>query len=228
MRLRLSVIVAAVLGCALSAQGAINYLDQITGASGTGSYLCSGGSACIDDFEINGIAGPGNGFVALTGVQAVITSSSGALPDAFRVNIYTNDGTLNNLRSQVQGDVFTQIFSIGDPGVTIQPYPVPGDNGNFPGSFLVTVHFDVNVAFGQYYLSVGAANVLGDAFFIRGSNNVTEGTPNNLVQVTNQGPGGNAQFVNDNAAFRVMGVPTPGAAGALVLAGLMAARRRRA
>jgi hypothetical protein len=84
-----------------------------------------------------------------------------------------------------------------------------------------------SLPFGAYYLSIQSMDPTGE-FSIVGSDNVTEGTPNDLVQVFNQGlPANAATQIPDNAAYRVMGIPTPGAAGVFGLGLLAAARRRR-
>ncbi|MGD9689259.1 MAG: hypothetical protein AB7K52_00080 [Phycisphaerales bacterium] len=227
MRLGLCTILTAIAGLSAPASAA-NFLDQVTGGNGTGLYLVSSGNACIDDFEINGIAGAGGGFVPLTGVQAVLFSPSGLLPDQVRVSIYSNDGTLANIRGNAIGNVFSQVFALSNGEGMVQPFPIPGETGNFPGALLITLPFDFNINFGQYFLSIQAQNALGSEFFVRGSDNVVEGTLNNLITVANQGPMGTLGFVEDNAAYRVMGIPTPGAVSMLVLGGLVAARRRRA
>jgi hypothetical protein len=210
MLARFVVCCAAITWMALLAAPAkaANYMDQISRASAMGMFpaSASAGTACMDDFEINGLAGEGSGRIVA--IQAVVR---GAMPPAFRVNIYhnTHDPLFTNLRMQPVGDAFTQVFPA--PLIAAQPFPVPGETGTFPGAILLTFQFEsLFLPLGDYYLSVVAENN-AEPFFIVGSDTVTEGqgTPLNLVRVTNQGPAGNAQVVANNAAYRVIGVPAP-------------------
>jgi MYXO-CTERM domain-containing protein len=228
----ISVALLVLAGLAAPASAAFNYMNQISGANGTGMYPSNFASAtaCMDDFEINGTTGngPQGIMVPILGIEAVFR---GAVPSAVRVNIYHNNfPDLNNLRTQQVGDAFSRDIDLIMGGqVFIQPYPVPGDNGNFVDAFLLSISFnDLNLEFGSYYLSIQALGLPPTApFFILGSDNVTDGTPNDLVQVLNQGAGGLANVIPDNAAYRVIGVPTPGTVALIGLAGLAAMRRRR-
>lgn len=230
-RLMSTVVIALVAGLAAQAQAAVNYLNQITGGNASGMYLssASAGSACMDDFEIFGTQG--NGPMVTAQIVAVEAVFRGVIPPAFQVNVYNNTGdpAFTNLRTLQQGNAFSQIFDFNMSEVQIQAFPVPGESGNFPNSFLLTISLNnVHLDLGEYYLSIVAVGLDASApFFIVGSDTVTDGTPNNLVQVLNQGPAGIANVIPDNAAYRVIGVPTPGAVGLLGLAGIAAMRRRR-
>ncbi|MBL8757688.1 MAG: hypothetical protein JNK35_04570 [Phycisphaerae bacterium] len=231
-----SLVVSALAGTAAVADP---ILDHVTGGSGTGSYQsqssAAGSTVCMDDFEINGTQGVGpQGAFAITRVESVFRVEGGAFgPQGFRVNIYTNDGNplRENARTHVEGDRFSRIVQAGDPMLSVVPWPFPGESTNFPGTFLVRIDFGLSgpvLPLGSYFLSVVALEQNPSIqYFVSGSNSTEVGTPGDVFGVFNQGPGGQIVDFADNAAYRIIGVPGPGAAALLVLGGVMASRRRR-
>ncbi len=234
IRFRASALACLVLLAGSAAQ-ADPILDQITGGSPSGLYRsqasASGVTASMDDFEINGTQGiGGQGAFAIDQIDAVFRVQGGIFaPQGFRVNIYTNDGTRENTRTLLDGDRFSRFVQAGQPGLTFAPL---GLESGFPGDFLVSFSFGNTgpvLPLGSYFLSIVAVEPNPDIqYFVVGSNTSAVGTPNDVFRVNNQGPGGSISDFADNAAFRVNGIPGPGAAGLLGLAGLLAARRRRA
>lgn len=238
-------IVASSVVCALAGTAAMAdpILDHVTGGAGTGSYQsqssAAGSTVCMDDFEINGTqgvggGGGGGGAFAITRIESVFRVEGGAFgPQGFRVNIYTNDGNplRENARTHVEGDRFSRIVSMGDPMLSVVPWPFPGESTNFPGTFLVRFDFGLGgpvLPLGSYFLSVVALEQDPTIqYFVSGSNSTQVGTPGDVFGVFNQGPGGQITDYADNAAYRIIGVPGPGAAGLLALGGVMAWRRRR-
>jgi MYXO-CTERM domain-containing protein len=230
---------AAAIACLALLAGATHaapILDQITGGLASGLYRsqasASGVTACMDDFEINGTQGVGGqGAFAIDQIESVFRVQGGAFaPQGFRVNIYTNDGNplRDHVRTMLEGDRFSRIVQVGDPALSFSPL---GLESGFPGDFLVSFNFGPSgpvLPLGSYFLSVVAIELNPTIeYFVVGSSTSAVGTPNDVFRVNNQGPLGTISDFADNAAFRVNGVPGPGAAGLLGLAGLLAARRRR-
>jgi len=219
-----------------SAADASVVIDNITGGSSTGTFVSQAGlTGMVDDLELDGLAGPGNGTM-LTQVQAVFGFGGTGMPAGFRVNVFSFNPAV--LATQENGDVFSQIF-LRNPGagpVTLSPYPLPNaGDGFFPaGAFLVNIDMagaSPMLMPGPYYFSVVAVGgPFGSEAFVFGSNTVTVGTIDDALHVQYAGA---SPFpilaTNTNAAYRVFTnfVPTPGAAALLGLAGLVTAKRRR-
>lgn len=143
----------------------------------------------------------------------------------FEIEIYADNAGLPG------APVFTESVSLGAAGATQIPGETQGILGAAMYQFEASLSIPAVLPAGDYWLSIAGdvinpVDFTNEAFQWVGSSVDSDGT---IAQDRFDGQGYQLQTLSiRDTAFELIGVPTPGAAGVLAVAGLAAARRRRA